>query len=154
MEADKKSLSDALEKANLTKLPDKWDGKDVWFRAIALVRKQNMREEYAIYERKISLNTNCDKYSVSDTFNVLIDFGSMSIISEVIEFYPYKFLQEKYIPTDKNRKKIVDRICRAYNEEDKDKIDELSNEDLKSLIYNMAFKLQVEDDIRKSNLNY
>ena len=71
------SLIDALSYCDLRDLPEIEDGENVWIRAIAKIAKSDGIEYYAYVEKDKNLNN-----------RIVKDFGSMSSIVKVLEYYP------------------------------------------------------------------
>lgn len=93
------SLVRALSMFMLKELPDKDDGKLIWVKALALVKKRDGTQSY------VCLKRNADTL----TYNISNDFGTCSAVVEYVEIYPFSFLKEKYMPVFKGVKK-EDRI--------------------------------------------
>lgn len=93
------SLVAALSFFLLKELPDKDDGENVWIKSLALVKKRDGSESY-VYVVK-------DKETLEN--RVAKDFGAVSQIAEILEYYPFSFLNAAYIPEFNGNKKD-DRI--------------------------------------------
>lgn len=79
----------------LRDMPEPEDKEHFWLRAIALVQKKDGSQSYAYAEK--DLNTLEPK--------LVKDFGTISVIHKVIEYYPFSYLKAQYIPTFKSQKK-------------------------------------------------
>lgn len=93
------SLVAALSFFLLKELPDSDDGENIWIKALALAKKRDGSESY-VYVVK-------DKDTLEN--RVAKDFGAISQIVEIIEYYPFSFLNAAYIPEFNGNKKD-DRI--------------------------------------------
>lgn len=83
-----KSLIDALAYCDLKDLP-KADTKEyVWLKALALVKKSDASKGYVLLVKGINGEP-----------KVVKDFGSVSVIREIEEIYPFALLDERYMPT-------------------------------------------------------
>lgn len=88
------SLIDALSYCDLRDLPEIEDGENVWIRAIAKIVKSDGLEYYAYVEKDDNLNN-----------RIIKDFGSMSSIVKVAEYYPFSYLKADFMPEFKTKKK-------------------------------------------------
>lgn len=89
------SLIDALSYCALRDLPEKDNGEDFWLRAVALVRKADGSESYIYVEKSLADLTN----------RTIKDWGSISPIREIVEYYPFSFLKAQFMPKFKTQKK-------------------------------------------------
>ena len=126
---EEKSLVSAIAYCSLRELPEKDNGEDIWVEALAKVKKADGTQNF-VYVRK-----NKDGENV-----IAKDFGSISIIREIIEYYPFNYLKPKFIPTFKANKK-EDRLYYLQKiNKDKDfskmTVKELDKEILKVAINN------------------
>lgn len=87
-----RSLSEALSYCFLSSLPEVENKKDIWIRGIALVQRRNNTKSYVYVERD------------PETMEVLIkkDFGSVSSIVDILECYPFLYLDANFIPEFKD----------------------------------------------------
>jgi hypothetical protein len=85
----------ALAYCGLREIPEKDNGTDFWLRALALVKKNDGTENYVYAER--DLNTLEPR--------LIKDFGAVAMIHTVVEYYPYSYLKEQYMPKFKTQKK-------------------------------------------------
>lgn len=88
------SLIDALSYCSLRDLPEVEDGENVWIRAIAKIVKSDGVEYYAYVEKDKNLEN-----------RIVKDFGSMSSIVKVLEYYPFSYLRAEFMPEFKTKKK-------------------------------------------------
>ena len=91
----KESLLAALQYCSLRTLPDVEDGENVWVQALALVAKRDGTTSYALVQKDGDECTN----------RVIKDFGSISMIVDILEFYPTMYLFPEYVPEFDNNKK-------------------------------------------------
>lgn len=128
------SLIDALAYCSLRELPDVEDKENVWVSALAKILKSDGIEYYAYVEKDRNLEN-----------RILKDFGSVSRIVKVVEYYPISYLKAHYMPTFKTNKKD-ERI--AYLTRYKKDVD-YSNYSLKELnqaILRDAINLQLSKE--------
>lgn len=81
------SLSSALEKVALHDLPPIDDGESIYTEAVALVMKRDGSKNFALVRKNIKGQD-----------EVFADFGHVCTISAILEVYPYKFLEEHFMP--------------------------------------------------------
>ena len=141
---EKETLTAVLQFTGCTELPAALKEGDIYVRAIAKVRKANNHETMCVI--------------VNDgTGNPIIkkDFGSSSMIKEIIEIYPLSVLESDSIPDFRKKKDIVSFLVRlgeteshveklASSKEDEDKAA------LKALVYKHCIKLQIARENAKS----
>lgn len=132
-----KSLIDCLKWCNVASLPEPDDKENIWIKAIALVKKRDGSENYVAMQKDDKLN---DK--------IVKDFGSVSLIHEVVEIYPYYFLSAAYMPEFKTKKK-EERI-EFLRKFDRDlALDDLSLKELNKLVAVAAIKTQIKKESNK-----
>lgn len=130
------SLIDALSYCGLRALPEVEDKENVWIRAIAKVVKSDGQEYYAYVEKDSNLNN-----------KIIKDFGSVSSIVRVVEYYPFSYLKPAFMPKFKTNKK--DEKIAYLTRYDKDlKLDGLSVKELDKMILLGAIKKQMEQEKR------
>ena len=132
MESKKlESLKKCLEHANSFELPKEFDKNsgDYWLKAIVLVKKHNMSENYAIAER------NSQGKAV-----VVRDFGAISPLESIEKVYPYVILDKSLIPEFKDAHEL---------KEYRDKINNSSNDQLKQLLFSIIKENQNLIDSKK-----
>jgi hypothetical protein len=88
------SLIDALSYCSLRDLPEPDDKENIWIRALARVAKADGNEYYVYVEKDANAENRIKK-----------DFGSMSAIVRVLEYYPFSYLRAEFMPTFKTQKK-------------------------------------------------
>lgn len=141
---EKETLTAVLQFTGCTELPAALKEGDIYVRAIAKVKKANNHETMCVI--------------VNDgTGNPIIkkDFGSISMIKEIVEIYPLSVLESDSIPYFRKKKDIVnflvnlgetesdvERLASSKEEEDKAAI--------KSLVYKHCIKLQIARENAKS----
>ena len=141
---ERETLTAVLQFTGCTELPAALNEGDIYVRAIAKVKKANNHETMCVI--------------VNDgTGNPIIkkDFGSISMIKEIVEIYPLSVLESDSIPDFRKKKDIVSFLVRlgeteshveklASSKEDEDKAA------LKALVYKHCIKLQVARENAKS----
>lgn len=142
---EKETLTAVLQFTGCTELPEALKDGDIYVRAIAKVKKANNHETMCVI--------------VNDgTGNPIIkkDFGSISMIKEIVEIYPLSVLESDSIPDFRKKKDIVSFLVRlgeteshveklASSKEDEDKAA------LKALVYKHCIKLQIARENSKSS---
>lgn len=93
-----KSLIDVLSYCDLRDLPEEDKKEYVWVRAVALVEKRDGTQNYAVA-----------KANAIGDYSITKDFGSISTIVNVKQYFPYEFLDATLLPDFKGAKK-EDRI--------------------------------------------
>lgn len=130
------SLLDALQYCSLRKLPEIEDGENVWIRAIARVAKADGQMYYAYVEKDDNMQN-----------KIVKDFGSISAIVRVVDYYPFSYLKPAFMPKFKGNKK-EERIAylTRYNKD----VDysNYSVKELDKLIMLGAIKKQMEQEKR------
>ena len=135
------SLLDALQYCSLRKLPEVEDGENVWIRAIAKVAKADGQMYYAYVEKDDKLQN-----------KIIKDFGPISALVRVVEYYPFSYLKPAFMPKFKGNKK-EERIAylTRYNK-DLD-YSNYSVKELDKLIMLGAIKKQMEQEEREKENN-
>lgn len=90
------SLQKALQSTGLRSLPPKVQPKDIWIKAIALVRKANGVESYCLVES-----------DGADGVVLKKDFGQIVCIAEYLEIYPFEVLDKKRTPDLRSNDAII-----------------------------------------------
>lgn len=130
------SLLDALQYCSLRKLPEVEDGENVWVRAIAKIAKADGQMYYAYVEKDDKLQN-----------KIIKDFGPISALVRIVEYYPFSYLKPAFMPKFKGNKK-EERIAylTRYNKD----IDysNYSVKELDKLIMLGAIKKQMEQEKR------
>ena len=141
---EKETLTAVLQFTGCTELPDALKEGDIYVRAIAKVKKANNHETMCVI--------------VNDgTGNPIIkkDFGSISMIKEIVEIYPLSVLESDSIPDFRKKKDIVSFLVRLGETEShveklaSSKADE-DKAALKALVYKHCIKLQIARENAKS----
>ena len=141
---EKETITAVLQFTGCTELPAALKEGDIYVRAIAKVKKANNHETMCVIVNDGEGNPIIKK-----------DFGSISMIKEVVEIYPLSVLESDSIPDFRKKKDIVrflvnlgeteshvERLASSKEEEDKAA--------LKALIYKHCIKLQIERENAKS----
>ena len=142
---EKETLTAVLQFTGCTELPAALKEGDIYVRAIAKVKKANNHETMCVIVNDGEGNPIIKK-----------DFGSISMIKEIVEIYPLSVLESDSIPDFRKKKDIVrflvnlgeteshvERLASSKEEEDKAA--------LKALIYKHCIKLQIERENAKSS---
>lgn len=130
------SLLDALQYCSLRVLPEPDDKENVWIRAIAKIAKADGQMYYAYVEKDDKLQN-----------KIIKDFGPISALVRVVEYYPFSYLKPAFMPKFKGNKK-EERIAylTRYNK-DLD-YSNYSVKELDKLIMLGAIKKQMEQEKR------
>ena len=142
---EKETLTAVLQFTGCTELPAALKEGDIYVRAIAKVKKANNHETMCVI--------------VNDgTGNPIIkkDFGSISMIKEIVEIYPLSVLESDSIPYFRKKKDIVNFLVNlGENESDVERLASSKEEEdkaaLKALVYKHCIKLQIARENAKSN---
>ena len=141
---EKETLTAVLQFTGCTELPAALKEGDIYVRAIAKVKKANNHETMCVI--------------VNDGTGTPIikkDFGSISMIKEIVEIYPLSVLESDSIPDFRKKKDIVSFLVRLGETEShveklaSSKADE-DKAALKALVYKHCIKLQIERENAKS----
>lgn len=141
---EKETLTAVLQFTGCTELPAALKEGDIYVRAIAKVKKANNHETMCVI--------------VNDgTGNPIIkkDFGSISMIKEIVEIYPLSVLESDSIPYFRKKKDIVNFLVRlgeteSYVEKLASSKEEEDKATLKALVYKHCIKLQIQRENAKS----
>ena len=141
---EKETLTAVLQFTGCTELPSALKEGDIYVRAIAKVKKANNHETMCVI-----VNDGTGKPIIKK------DFGSISMIKEIVEIYPLSVLESDSIPDFRKKKDIVSFLVRLGETESH--VEELASskadEDkaaLKALVYKHCIKLQIERENAKS----
>ena len=142
---EKETLTAVLQFTGCTELPAALKEGDIYVRAIAKVKKANNHETMCVI--------------VNDgTGNPIIkkDFGSISMIKEIVEIYPLSVLESDSIPYFRKKKDIVNFLVNlGENESDVERLASSKEDEdkaaLKALVYKHCIKLQIARENAKSN---
>ena len=141
---EKETLTAVLQFTGCTELPDALKEGDIYVRAIAKVKKANNHETMCVI-----VNDGTGKPIIKK------DFGSISMIKEIVEIYPLSVLESDSIPDFRKKKDIVSFLVRLGETEShveklaSSKADE-DKAALKALVYKHCIKLQIERENAKS----
>ena len=141
---EKETLTAVLQFTGCTELPAALKEGDIYVRAIAKVKKANNHETMCVI-----VNDGTGKPIIKK------DFGSISMIKEIVEIYPLSVLESDSIPDFRKKKDIVSFLVRlgeteshveklASSKEEEDKAT------LKALVYKHCIKLQIARENAKS----
>lgn len=141
---EKETLTAVLQFTGCTELPEALKEGDIYVRAIAKVKKANNHETMCVI--------------VNDgTGNPIIkkDFGSISMIKEIVEIYPLSVLESDSIPYFRKKKDIVNFLVNlGENESDVERLASSKEDEdkaaLKALVYKHCIKLQIARENAKS----
>ena len=141
---EKETLTAVLQFTGCTELPAALKEGDIYVRAIAKVKKANNHETMCVI-----VNDGTGKPIIKK------DFGSISMIKEIVEIYPLSVLESDSIPDFRKKKDIVSFLVRLGETEShveklaSSKADE-DKAALKALVYKHCIKLQIERENAKS----
>ena len=135
---EKETLTAVLQFTGCTELPAALKEGDIYVRAIAKVKKANNHETMCVIVNDGEGNPIIKK-----------DFGSISMIKEIVEIYPLSVLESDSIPDFRSKKNIVSFLVRLGETEShveklaSSKADE-DKAALKALVYKHCIKLQMK----------
>ena len=141
---EKETITAVLQFTGCTELPAALKEGDIYVRAIAKVKKANNHETMCVIVNDGEGNPIIKK-----------DFGSISMIKEIVEIYPLSVLESDSIPDFRKKKDIVSFLVRLGETEShveklaSSKADE-DKAALKALVYKHCIKLQIERENAKS----
>lgn len=128
---ERESLISALSYCSLRDLPEKYNGENVWIRSLAKVQKSDGSESYVLFCKDEKGNERMVK-----------DFGSIAAVKRIVEYYPFEFLLETYMPKFKTAKK-EERIA-FLSKYDKDTdYTKFTAKQLDEAVMNIALKTQL-----------
>ena len=141
---EKETLTAVLQFTGCTELPAALKEGDIYVRAIAKVKKANNHETMCVI-----VNDGTGKPIIKK------DFGSISMIKEIVEIYPLSVLESDSIPDFRKKKDIVSFLVRlGETESHVEKLASSKEEEdkaaLKALVYKHCIKLQVARENAKS----
>lgn len=128
------SLVKALSHCSLRELPEKDNGERFWVTALALVRKSDGSESY-VYSVKSQDLTN----------RITVDFGNISSIREIVEYYPITYLNSAYVPKFKTAKKEERITYLSRYVKNVAMLEEKTTKELDKLIVAIAVKRQLNE---------
>ena len=131
-----KSLIDALSYCDLRDLPKKDDKEFVWLKSLALVSKSDGTKSYVLAIKDKDGNP-----------KIVKDFGTVSAIRKVIEYYPFCMLDASFVPVFKTRAKD-ERIAWLERMGEKGNFSEMSAKELDRKVLNVVIQqvLNIEKD--------
>lgn len=141
---EKETITSVLQFTGCTELPAALKEGDIYVRAIAKVKKANNHETMCVI-----VNDGTGKPIIKK------DFGSISMIKEIVEIYPLSVLESDSIPYFRKKKDVVNFLVNLGETEShverlaSSKADE-DKAALKALIYKHCIKLQIERENAKS----
>ena len=141
---EKETLTAVLQFTGCTELPSALKEGDIYVRAIAKVKKANNHETMCVI-----VNDGTGKPIIKK------DFGSISMIKEIVEIYPLSVLESDSIPYFRKKKDIVNFLVNfGENESDVERLasskEDEDNAALKALVYKHCIKLQIARENAKS----
>ena len=141
---EKETITAVLQFTGCTELPAALKEGDIYVRAIAKVKKANNHETMCVIVNDGEGNPIIKK-----------DFGSISMIKEIVEIYPLSVLESDSIPDFRSKKNIVSFLVNlGENESYVDRLAASKSDDdkaaLKSLVYKHCIRLQIERENAKS----
>ena len=142
---EKETITAVLQFTGCTELPAALKEGDIYVRAIAKVKKANNHETMCVI-----VNDGTGKPIIKK------DFGSISMIKEIVEIYPLSVLESDSIPYFRKKKDIVNFLVRlgeteSYVEKLASSKEEEDKANLKALVYKHCIKLQIARENAKSN---
>lgn len=128
----RESLISALSHCSLRELPPKDNGEGIWIRAIAKVVKSNGHDSYALFYREEMGQERMVK-----------DFGGITSIWKVEEYYPFEFLLDSYLPKFKTNKK-EEKVAFLSKYDKNTNYSSFNVKQLDEAIINIAIKTQLQ----------
>lgn len=126
------SLIECLKWCDVARLPEVDDKKNIWIKAIALVQKADGSESYVAMTKDKDLKNKLVK-----------DFGSVSLVQNIKEIYPYSYLSAAFMPGFKTRKKEERINYLLAHDKSLQGLDELSLKELDKMVVYIAIKKQI-----------
>lgn len=133
-----KTLIDCLAYLSLRSLPKKEDGENYWIRAVALIEKSDGTQNYAYVEKNDKLEN-----------RIVKDFGSISSIKRVVEYYPFSYLTQQFMPKFKTQKKEERIVHLTKNEAVKKDYSSMSLKELDKEVLKRAVARQLAKEKHK-----
>ena len=127
-----KTLIDALSYCDLRELPKKDSGEYIWLKSLALANKADGSSCYLLATRDEKGNP-----------RIIKDFGSVSAIKEIVEYYPIVLLDSCFMPTCKTKTKEerIEWLKRIGVTED---LSELGIKELNKLVLNNCMQTALQ----------
>lgn len=135
---EQETLIDALAYCSLRDIPAADDGSGYWLEAIAKVAKRDGTKSYVYAVRN---KTNLD-------IEIKVDFGTVSGIAFVVEYYPFEFLREEFLPKLANKDERVKYLSNGDQSLEKS-YSKMSVKALDDEIIKKGIQAQVEFDSKK-----
>ena len=141
---EKETLTEVLQFTGCTELPAAIKEGDIYVRAIAKVKKANNHETMCVI-----VNDGTGKPIIKK------DFGSISMIKEIVDIYPLSVLESDSIPYFRKKKDIVNFLVNlGENESDVERLASSKEDEdkaaIKALVYKHCIKLQIARENAKS----
>ena len=141
---EKETITAVLQFTGCTELPAALKDGDIYVRAIAKVKKANNHETMCVI-----VNDGTGKPIIKK------DFGSISMIKEIVEIYPLSVLESDSIPYFRKKKDIINFLVNlGENESDVERLASSKEDEdkaaLKALVYKHCIKLQIARENAKS----
>lgn len=135
---EQESLIDALAYCSLRDIPAADDGSGYWLEALAKVAKRDGTKSYVYAVRNAeTLET-----------EIKVDFGSISGIAFVEEYYPFEFLRNEFMPTFANKDDRVKYLAQGAADAEK-RYSKMSVKALEEEIIKKAINAQKAFDSKK-----
>lgn len=130
-------MIDALSHSGLCELPNEWDGKTIWLKAIALVHTSNGIMSYVCMAK--------DSRTLKD--KIVMTFGDTGAIMRVESIYPYEFLRDEFNPTFTSKKKDerIEYLVRIRPERE-DEFRTMNFKTLEDEVIKVSINAQIEHD--------
>ena len=124
-------LVDALSFCSIRELPQEWDGKKEWIKAVALVTKRNGTKAYVALGK-----------GKNGEIKLVKDFGVPSVVACFDHIYPYLYVQSAAMPQFKTNTK-AERLDWLYiNDPDGEYSEEMSMKEIKEAIVYVVSKMK------------
>lgn len=139
MNIKEESLRKALHAVGLSSLPKQYtaNSREFWLKAIVLVQKRNLEENYCLYDRK-----------PSGLMELVRDFGHSSVIFSIKSIHPYLYFDERrFIPEDRSYEDKKMFLLHELDKDDKNffNIPTMSEEQLDKVIFEHGISKQLEN---------
>ena len=116
-------------------LPELWDGKTLWYKAVAEAYKCDGSKGYVVLR-----NTNGYDY------RIIKAFGSVAAIREVKDIRPFINLKHRFILDFKTKEDILEYMVKKFGEKERERVYGLDSLSLKKLVFADALDNQAEDE--------